>query len=287
VIGLRLATAILACTATSAVLALSAPGAAAHRDPCHTHHNCPSDHHTYTWQGLSCTSYAAERAQNDKTTVVVGGRRYWCHRVTSSPPPQPAPPKPSTTPTSVSTKTALVYLSRLPVRRSSSIAGYSRAQFGAAWEDVDQNGCDTREDILRRDLTRIVLREGSRCTVARGVLHDPYTRKTIRFVRGVRTSLAVQIDHVVALAAAWRTGAARWTYGKRLRYANDPVGLLAVDGPTNAAKGDDDASEWLPPNRGYDCTYAKRQITIKRKYGLWVTLSERRALRRVLVTICR
>jgi len=78
------------------------------------------------------------------------------------------------------------------------------AGFGAAWEDVERNRRDTRSDILQRDLTRIVLEQGSRCTVARGVLHDPYTRKTIRFVRGVGTSIAVQIDHVVALGSGGR-----------------------------------------------------------------------------------
>jgi hypothetical protein len=80
-------------------------------------------------------------------------------------------------------------------------------------------------------------------------LHDPYTGQTIRFRGGVGTLLAVQIDHVVALADAWRTGASRWTANKRLRYANDLVVLLAVDGPTNGAKSDDDASE--SPARPY------------------------------------
>jgi hypothetical protein len=162
------------------------------------------------------------------------------------------------------------------------MAGYSRSRFGPAWADVDENGCDTRNDILRRDLVRVLLRRGSRCIVASGVLHDPYTGRTIRFVRGVRTSLAVQIDHVVALGDAWKTGAARWTANKRLRYANDPVVLLAVDGPANAAKGDRDASRWLPPRRAFACRYVSRQITIKTRYGLWVTPPEDRAMARVL-----
>jgi hypothetical protein len=97
------------------------------------------------------------------------------------------------------------------------------------------------------------------------LLADPYTGKVIHFVRGVKTSTAVQIDHVVALGNAWRTGAAKWTDAKRLRYANDPVVLLAVDGPQNESKGDDDASEWLPPRKAYDCRYVAKQITIKTK----------------------
>ena len=136
------------------------------------------------------------------------------------------------------------------------------------------------------DLIRLVLRSGSTCTVEQGVLHDPYTGQTIRFRRGVGTLLAVQIDHVVALADAWRTGASRWTVNKLLRYANDPSVLLAVDGPTNGARSDDDASEWLPPRRSYDCVYAKKQIAIKTKYRLWVEPDEKQALRRTLRT-CR
>jgi len=162
------------------------------------------------------------------------------------------------------------------------MAGYSRSKFGPAWADVDRNGCDTRNDILRRDLVSRVLSAGSRCIVQRGILHDPYTGRTIRFVRGVRTSSAVQIDHVVALAAAWRTGAKGWSARKRLLYANDPVVLLAVDGPTNAKKGDRDASQWLPPRQAFDCRYVAKQIAIKQKWGLWVTRPEDQAMARVL-----
>ena len=129
------------------------------------------------------------------------------------------------------------------------MTGYSRDKFGEPWADVDHNGCDTRNDILKRDLTKEVFKAGSSCIVQTGLLADPYTGKTIDFVRGVKTSSAVQIDHVVALGDAWRTGAAKWTAKKRLSYANDRVVLLAVDGPQNEAKGDDDASEWLPPGR--------------------------------------
>ncbi len=164
------------------------------------------------------------------------------------------------------------------------MTGYSRAKFGPAWEDVDHNGCDTRNDILKRDLRKIVFKAGSSCLIQTGVLADPYTGKIINFVRGVKTSTAVQIDHVVALADAWRTGAATWIAAKRLRYANDPVVLLAVDGPQNEAKGDDDASQWLPPRKAYDCRYVAKQITIKTKYILWVTPAERTAMSGVLET---
>jgi hypothetical protein len=161
-------------------------------------------------------------------------------------------------------------------------AKYSRAAFGPAWADVDHNGCDTRDDILRRDLKDIRFRDGSACVVATGVLRDPYTGRTIHFVRGVRTSELVQIDHVVALSDAWRDGAARWTPAERERFANDPLVLLAVDGSENESKGDDDAAEWLPPNRGFDCPYVRRQLAIKRKYRLTIRADERAAIRRTL-----
>jgi len=270
--------------------AVFAGDASAHSDPCHPRHTCPSDHHTYLWQGLSCTSYADERLSGDRTKVVVGGRTYWCHRGQA----EPAGPEPSPRPNGgvaprppvVTAAAATRMLSRLPVRATGSMAGYSRARFGAAWADVDGNRCDTRDDILRRDLTAVRYRPGSACVVAGGTLRDPYTGRRIVFVRGVATSGAVQIDHVVALGNAWRTGAAAWPASERLRYANDPSVLLAVDGPANEAKGDDDASGWLPPNLSYDCRYVEQQITIKTKYKLWVTTGERNALRSTLAR-CR
>lgn len=178
--------------------------------------------------------------------------------------------------------TATERLSKLKVKTASSMSGYSRAKFGPAWQDVDLNGCDTRNDVLARDLRQVVLKSGSACIVAKGTLDDPYTASTINFVRGPSTSIKVQIEHVVALAAAWRTGAKTWTPDKRLFYANDTLVLLAVDGPTNGAKGDRDAASWLPPNSAYHCRYVARQIAIKTKFELWVTPTERAAMADVL-----
>ena len=180
--------------------------------------------------------------------------------------------------------TAKAQLAKLTVKPAAPMTGYDRDKFGDPWEDVDHNGCDTRNDILKRDLIKEVFKAGSSCLIATGTLNDPYTGKVIHFVRGVKTSTAVQIDHVVALGDAWRTGAAKWTDAKRLRYANDPVVLLAVDGPQNESKGDDDASEWLPPRKAYDCRYVAKQITIKTKYVLWVTAAERAAMAGTLKT---
>jgi hypothetical protein len=91
----------------------------------------------------------------------------------------------------------------------------------------------------------------------------------------------VQIDYVVALAAAWRTGAKRWRAAERLFYANDDLVLLAVDGPTNNAKSDKDAAAWLPPNDTFHCRYVARQIAIKTN-DPWVTEPERMTMTSVL-----
>ncbi|GMA87462.1 hypothetical protein GCM10025868_27120 [Angustibacter aerolatus] len=154
-------------------------------------------------------------------------------------------------------------VSKLVVKGRAARTGYSRAAFGPAWADVDGNGCDTRDDVLRRDLDGERYRPGTQgCVVVSGTLHDPYTGSTIRFVRGEQTSQAVQIDHVVALSDAWQTGAQQWTPSLRQRFANDPRNLLAVDGPTNQAKGDGDAATWLPPRRAARCAYVARQVSV-------------------------
>ena len=178
-------------------------------------------------------------------------------------------------------KLAVVVMKTLVVKGRAPKTGYSRAQFGAAWIDVDHNGCDTRNDILRRDLTSIVYRTGT-CVVLTGVLHDPYGGKVINFHRGVATSSIVQIDHVVPLSDAWQKGAFAWTIAKRTSFANDPLELLAVDGPLNNQKSDSDAASWLPPNKTFRCRYIARQIAVKAKYGIWVTSAERDAFSRVL-----
>lgn len=180
---------------------------------------------------------------------------------------------------------ALAALATLMVKGRAPKTGYDRALFGQAWADVDRNGCDTRNDVLRRDLTAYVLKADTHgCLVLSGTLHDPYTATTIAFVRGQRTSTMVQIDHVVALSDAWQKGAQQWSTPWRTAFANDSLNLLAVDGPTNERKGDGDAATWLPPNKAYRCSYAVRQVAVKAKYGLWVTNAERDVLARILAT---
>lgn len=175
--------------------------------------------------------------------------------------------------------TALADIAALKVKGRAPKTGYSREQFGPAWSDTDGNGCDQRDDVLRRDLTH---KAYDGCEVLSGTLRDPYTGKIIRFHRGLRSSDAVQIDHLVALSDAWQTGAQQWRAAKRLRFANDTLNLLAVDGPTNESKGDGDAATWLPPTKSFRCSYVAHQVAVKKTYGLWVTSAERKAMRRVL-----
>jgi hypothetical protein len=163
--------------------------------------------------------------------------------------------------------------------------GYTRDQFGPAWADVDRNGCDTRNDILKRDLTDEVFKEKTNgCTVLSGTLVDPFSGETINFVRGVATSSEVQIDHTVALSNAWQTGAFKLTADQRKAFANDPLNLLAVKGRLNSQKGDGDAATWLPPLKSYRCDYVSRQIAVKMKYKLWFTAPEKEAMIRILKT---
>lgn len=168
---------------------------------------------------------------------------------------------------------------------SAAAEEYSREEFGPRWADVDRNGCDTRNDVLARDLTRVVHEPGTNgCVVAAGTLADPFSGTPIAFVRGNRTSDAVQIDHVVSLSDAWQKGAQRWDETTRVSFANDPLNLLAVDGGLNQLKGDGDAATWLPPNRAFRCAYVARQVAVKHAYGLWVTQAEQDAMVRVLST---
>ena len=180
---------------------------------------------------------------------------------------------------------AVTALESLAVKGRAPKTGYDREQFGPAWADTDHNGCDTRNDILARDLEFETFRPGTQdCVVLTGILEDPYTATEIHFVRGQDTSTAVQIDHVVALSDAWQKGAQQLDEATRTAFANDPLNLLAVDGPANAQKGDGDAATWLPANRSFRCDYVARQIAVKARYDLWVTAAEKDAMGRVLAT---
>jgi Protein of unknown function (DUF1524) len=166
----------------------------------------------------------------------------------------------------------------LPVKGRAPKTDYSRSQFGNGWTDIA--GCDTRNIILNRDMSDVITNDS--CDVMSGVLLDPYTGKKIAFTRGSQTSADVQIDHVVALSNAWQTGAQQLTMERRVALANDPLELLAVDGPANQEKSDGDAATWLPAYKPFRCQYVARQIAVKQKYDLWVTIAEKNAMISIL-----
>lgn len=197
---------------------------------------------------------------------------------------QPSQNDDSTTNLPASTHSpAATTLKTLPIKARATKAGYSRAQFGNGW--ITSAGCDTRNRILQRDLKNSSFNaKDIACEVASGILNDPYTGKVITFVRGVETSSTIQIDHIVALSDAWQKGAQQLSAETRVQLANDPLELLAVDGPANQQKSDADAATWLPPNKAYQCPYVARQIAVKKKYSLWVTRSEYDAINTVLNT---
>ena len=172
-------------------------------------------------------------------------------------------------------------LAALPTKGRAPKTGYKRSQFGDGWAKA--GGCDTRNVILRRDLANTVLGDDN-CKVQAGALSDPYTGQRIAFKRGANSSGAVQIDHVVALSNAWQTGAQQLSSEQRISLANDPLELLAVDGPANQQKGDGDAATWLPSNKPFRCQYIARQIAVKKKYSLWVTPPERTAMEWILAS---
>ncbi|MCL2094813.1 HNH endonuclease family protein [Candidatus Saccharibacteria bacterium] len=196
------------------------------------------------------------------------------------------------TPTSASTVEGAILardlLDQLDIKGKAPRTGYARAEFGDGWGRLD--GCDMRNIILARDLTNITLHEWQpgeprdrACLVLTGTLNCPYTNTTIDFTRGVNSS-AVQIDHVVALSNAWQTGAQNLTREERIAFSNDPLNLLATDGPANMQKADHDAAGWLPPNRAFRCHFIARQISIKHRHNLWVTSAERDTMIRILDT---
>lgn len=167
-------------------------------------------------------------------------------------------------------------LSKLEVSAGSSIAGYVRDDF-KTW-DSQGGGCDTRDVVLKRDGSDV--KTESDCKIVSGTWVSPYNGKTYH------SAQQLQIDHVVPLGDAWRSGAKDWDASKREAFANDlkDPQLLAVDSSDNESKGDDDPSDWKPPRQAFWCTYAKDWISVKSVWHLSITSSEKSALNDMLHT---
>nr|WP_312870560.1 HNH endonuclease family protein [Streptomyces himalayensis] len=177
---------------------------------------------------------------------------------------------------------ALKLIERLQAKGRGPKTGYDRGEFGYAWMDtadgvpLARNGCDTRNDLLKRDGRELRFRSGSDCVVVSMTLQDPYTDQSIKWLK--QRAAEVQIDHVVPLSYSWQMGASRWPESKREQLANDPLNLLPVDGPTNSSKGDSGPASWLPPSKPIRCSYAVRFGQVALKYEMPVTAADKQMM---------
>ncbi|MFH8367511.1 HNH endonuclease family protein [Streptomyces sp. NPDC018031] len=186
----------------------------------------------------------------------------------SAPTAQAAPPTPP------SASTARTYLASLTVRAEGSLDGYSRDKF-PHW--ITQSGaCNTREAVLKRDGTNVVT--DSSCAAVSGSWYSPYDGATWH------AASDIDIDHMVPLAEAWRSGASSWSTATRQNFANDltRAQLLAVTDNVNQSKGDQDPAEWMPSRTAYHCTYARSWVWVKHSYGLSVDSAEKSKLSSIL-----
>lgn len=173
-------------------------------------------------------------------------------------------------------------LKALPVKGKAPATGYQRnARFGNGFKDFNRNRCDERQDTLTRDMSRVKYKDRKHCQVASGRLDDAYTGRALNWK--VKAG-SVDIDHVVALKNAWISGGQKLSQNQRQALANDPLNLMASAASANRSKGDRNAAEWLPGNKRFRCQYVATQISVKRKYALSVTSSEKSAMSRVLRT---
>lgn len=173
---------------------------------------------------------------------------------------------------------AVDVLETLEVKGRAPKTGYSREEFYSGWPTVD--GCNLRQKIIRREFGEGATVDG--CNVLAGEYDEPYTGEHLVFSTRDEISKGVQIDHVVALSDAWQKGAQYMDKSVRYEIATDPLNLLAVDAAANSKKSDGDAATWLPSNKKFRCQYVARQVSVKRKYKLWVTQAEKDAIIRVL-----
>lgn len=184
-------------------------------------------------------------------------------------------------PADAAEKKASVVLETLAVKGRAPKTGYDRDGLFGKWADPDRNGCDARNDVLARDLSSEVV-DSDGCKVLSGKLIDPYSGVTVSFVQGRGTSQLVPIDHIVAVSDAWQKGAFNWDANKRVNFYNDPLNLQATQMKLNSQKGDGDAATWLPPLKSYRCSYVARQIAVKAKYSIWITIAEKAAMKSIL-----
>jgi hypothetical protein len=187
-----------------------------------------------------------------------------------------ATPAAATPPGIPSKATAQARLNGLTVATQGSMSGYSRDHF-PHWNTISGT-CNTRETVLKRDGTSVVT--DSACAATSGRWYSPYDGATWT------AASDVDIDHIIPLAEAWRSGANSWTTSRRQSFANDLTRpqLIAVTDNVNQSKGDQDPSTWQPSVTSYRCTYAKMWITVKSYWTLTLQTTEKTALQTMLNT---
>ncbi|KJY42995.1 hypothetical protein VR41_05180 [Streptomyces sp. NRRL B-1568] len=203
-----------------------------------------------------------------RTAVVAGLGALVGTLVLNGPAAQAAPPSPP------DAATARAYLAELTVKPEGTMDGYSRAKF-PHW--ITQSGeCNTREVVLKRDGDNV--QQNAKCAAVSGTWRSPYDGATWKDAQDV------DIDHLVPLAQAWRSGASSWTTAQRQAFANDLTRpqLIAVTDRVNQAKGDKDPAQWMPPLASYRCTYAQMWVDVKHYYKLTVDSAEKNALTGIL-----
>ncbi|MFD3539336.1 HNH endonuclease family protein [Streptomyces sp. NPDC058662] len=185
-----------------------------------------------------------------------------------------APTAAAAPPTPISASAARSYLATVTPKAEGSSSGYSRDLF-PHWSTVS-GSCNTRETVLKRDGVNVV--QDSACAAVSGSWYSEYDGATWT------AASDIDIDHMVALAEAWRSGASSWTTSKRQQFANDlsRPQLIAVTDNVNQAKGDLDPGKWLPPRTAYRCTYARMWVHVKQHWGLSMDSGEKTALVNIL-----
>ncbi|QRD90039.1 secreted protein [Aspergillus flavus] len=182
----------------------------------------------------------------------------------------PAPAPVPTPPGIPATTTAENELAGLTVAAQGSQDGYDRDLFPHWISQGDS--CDTREVVLARDGEDV--EKNDSCSPTSGTWYSPYDGKTWT------DKSDLDIDHVVPLSNAWKSGASDWTTDQRQAFANDLENpqLLAVTNSVNREKSDDGPEDWKPPLTSYYCTYAKMWVKVKSVYNLTITQDEKSAL---------
>lgn len=175
---------------------------------------------------------------------------------------------------------AINVLETLAVKGRAPKTGYKRTEFYNTWPTID--GCNLRQRIIKREVGDTAKLDG--CDVIGGTFVEPYTGETRTYTSKSEFTKNIQIDHIVALSDAWQKGAQNLTSDERYDFATDPLNLIAADANQNQQKSDGDAATWLPKNKAFRCKYVARQVSVKKKYSLWVTQAEHDAIKNILTT---